>query len=244
MNWLELAKVLIVFTFLLYACRLDLKSRIVPNKIWKFMMIFAIPFTVLQVLQIYEFLVSERMLLTFIFLGTAFMLLLAYILYRMNFYGGADAKALMCLAVLFPIYPELGAFPIINNGFGIFAFSVLANSVIFAPLIMFALFFRNVVKEGFRGLLKNPLYYIAGYRISVDKIRFHNLFEFLDENGNLKRVRRAIEPNEELILRLKKHGLEKVWVTPAMPFIIFITFGYASAVIFGDILFLAITIIL
>ncbi|MDK2796356.1 MAG: archaeal preflagellin peptidase FlaK [Archaeoglobaceae archaeon] len=244
MNLLELAKVLIVLSFLLYACRLDLRSRIVPNRVWKFMLIFAIPFTAIQILQSYEFLVAERILLLFMFFGTVFMLLLAYILYRLNFYGGADAKALMCLAVLFPIYPDFGSFPIINSGFGVFAFSVLANSVIFAPLIMLVLLFRNLAKEGFRGFLKNPLYYITGYRIPVDKIRFHNLFEFLDDDGELKRVKRAIEPNEELISRLKKHGVEKVWVTPALPFIVFITLGYVSALIFGDILFLAITLIL
>ncbi|MCS7144078.1 MAG: prepilin peptidase [Archaeoglobaceae archaeon] len=241
MNWLELAKILIVFLFLIYACKLDLKSRLIPNRVWKFMLIVTIPITAFQV---YLVAILSKALLLFAFFGILFMILLSYLLYRMGTYGGADAKALMCLAVIFPFYPDLEFFPIVNEGFGVFSFSVLANSVIFAPALMFGLFFRNVIKEGFSGFFKTPLYYIAGYRIEVDKIRFHNLFEFIDEKGELKRVRRGVEANEELIKRLKKSKIEKVWVTPALPFIIFITFGYAVAFLFGDILFLAISLIL
>jgi len=241
MNLLELAKVFIVLFFLLYACRLDLKSRIVPNRVWKLMLAFAFPFTALQ---IYEVSISSRFLLPFAFFGSAFVVLLSYFLYRINAYGGADAKALMCLAVLFPFYPDLGSFPIVNTGFGIFAFSVLANSVIFAPLLMLALLLRNLLVEGFGGFTKTPLYYVAGYRIPVEKIRFHNLFEFLDERGRLRRVRRAVEPNEEIISRLKESGLKSVWVTPALPFIIFITLGYSVALLLGDVLFFLIGLVL
>jgi len=241
MNFLELAKVFIVFFFLLYACHLDLKSRIVPNRVWKLMLAFAFPFTALQ---IYEVSISSIILLPFAFFGSVFVFLLSYFLYRINAYGGADAKALMCLAVLFPFYPDLGLFPILNNGFGIFAFSVLANSVIFAPLLMLVLLFRNLLVEGFLGFFRTPLYYIAGYRIPVEKIRFHNLFEFLDERGRLRRVRRAVEPSEEIISRLKESGLKSIWVTPALPFIIFITFGYSVALFIGDVLFFLIGLVL
>ncbi|MEM4539927.1 MAG: A24 family peptidase C-terminal domain-containing protein [Archaeoglobaceae archaeon] len=241
MNWLEPTKIFIVLCFLLYACRLDLKARIVPNRVWKLMLVATIPITAYQ---IYEVAILNRTILFLALFGVIFIVLLAYLLYRMNAYGGADAKALMCLAVIFPLYPDFWGFPIINKGLGIFAFSVLSNSVIFAPIMMFGLLFRNLIMEGPRGFLKTPLYYIAGYRIPIEKIHFHNLFEFLDEKGNLKRVRRAVEPSEEMISRLKKYKIEKVWVTPALPFIIFITFGYAIAIVFGDILFFLLSMIL
>ncbi|MCX8172501.1 MAG: prepilin peptidase [Archaeoglobaceae archaeon] len=241
MSFLDFVKFSIVLCFLLYACHLDLKTRIIPNRVWKYMLITTIPITTLQ---IYEVSNADRRIFLFAIFGILFILMLSYLLYRMNVYGGADAKALLCLAVLFPFYPEVGDFPAINNGFGIFAFSVLANSVIFAPFLMFGLLFRNMLKEGIEGFFKNPLYYIAGYRIPIEKIGFHNLFEFIDEKGELKRVRKAIEPNEELISRLKKAKIQKVWVTPALPFIIFITFGYVVAFLFGDVLFLLITLFL
>ncbi|MCS7131096.1 MAG: prepilin peptidase, partial [Archaeoglobaceae archaeon] len=75
MNWLELAKILIVFSFLLYACKLDLKSRLIPNRVWKFMLIATIPITAFQVYLVAN--ISNALLL-FASFGMIFMILLAY----------------------------------------------------------------------------------------------------------------------------------------------------------------------
>lgn len=234
MNWLELVKISSVFFFLLYACILDIRSRIVPNRVWKFMLLVNFPITAFQISQI----IGERFfLLLFAVMGIIFVIIFSYFLYFLNLYGGADAKALMCLSVIFPFYPEIEFFPILNNGFGVFAFSVLTNSVIIAPFLVIGIFVRNIFKEGFKGFFKTPLYYLAGYRVSVEKIRFHNLFEFVDERGILRRVKKAVEPNEEIIARLRSAGVYKVWCTPALPFLIFITFGYLSAIFLGDLIF-------
>ncbi|MEM2801421.1 MAG: A24 family peptidase C-terminal domain-containing protein [Archaeoglobaceae archaeon] len=241
MNLLELIKVLLVLFFLLYACVLDIRSRIVPNRVWKFMLLVNLPITAFQILQT----AVERPLSLFIaILGIAFVVVLSYLLYSLSLYGGADAKALMCIGIIFPLYPEIGFFPILNHGFGIFAFSVLANSVILAPFLVIGIFVRNLFKEGFKGFLRTPLYYLAGYRVPVEKIRFHNLFEFIDEKGVLRRVKKAVEPSEEMITRLRSAGLCRVWCTPALPFLIFITFGYLSAIFLGDLIFAFISALL
>lgn len=228
---LEAVKIVFVFSFLIYACFLDVKSRRVPNRVWKAMLIVAFPIAAYEIYLALE----NPVLLTFAILGTTFMLFFSYLLYAINAYGGADAKALMVLALIFPFYPKIGDFPLLNQGLGIFAFSVLSNSVAFAPFIMLFLLFRNLFREGLRGFLKNPLFYIAGYRIPVEKIRFHNLFEFV-ENGELRRVRKAVECDEEKLQNLKSSGVERVWVTPALPFMVFITIGFSIAVLFGDLL--------
>lgn len=230
---LQVIKIALVSIFLIYACFLDIKSRVVPNRVWKAMLIAVSP---LLAYEIYWTLLDNPFSLIPAGIGVSFMILLAYVIYAINAYGGADAKALMSLALLFPFYPKINSFPVFNDGFGVFAFSVLANSVIFAPLMMVFLLIRNIVREGFHGFLKNPLFYIAGYRIPVDKIKFHNLFEFLDENGKLKRVKKAVECDEKKIQLLKKAGINEVWVTPALPFMIFITLGFFIAIIFGDII--------
>jgi len=232
MNYTEIAeilKILLVSIFLLYACYLDIKTRTVPNKVWKAMLISIFPLLAYQVYQSLNYPIS---LISYA-IGATFMILLSYLFYAMNAWGGADAKALMCLSIAFPFYPELSPF-LLNRGIGVFSFSVLANSVIFAPFIVVAILFRNLVTEGFKGFFRHPIYYVAGYRIPVEKIGFHNLFEFVDENGKLRRVRRAVESDRGKILRLKKAGIEKVWVTPALPFIVFITFGFFVAIFFGD----------
>ncbi|MEM1957949.1 MAG: A24 family peptidase C-terminal domain-containing protein [Archaeoglobaceae archaeon] len=229
---LEAVKIAFVSIFLIYACFLDFKSRIVPNRVWKAMLIAVAPMVGYEV---YYAFVENSISLISAMLGATFMIVFAYMIYAINAYGGADAKALMSLALIFPFYPKIGDFPLLNQGFGIFAFSVLANSVIFAPFMMVFLLVRNLLKEGFEGLLKNPLFYMAGYRIQVEKIRFHNLFEFVDEKGELKKVKRAVECDEEKLRRLKSCGIEKVWVTPALPFMIFITIGFFIAILLGDV---------
>jgi len=54
------------------------------------------------------------------------------------------------------------------------------------------------------------------------------------------RRRRGVEPDRKMLIKLadaKKKGIiEKVWVTPQIPFIVFITVGYVIAFILGDIL--------
>ncbi len=237
---LDLVKFLVVLGFLMYACKLDLESRMVPNRVWKYMLLASLPITTCQ-LATSNYLMIQYTLAGFFVL---MVIALSYALYLIGAYGGADAKAIMCLAVIFPFYPTSNGFPLLNQGFS-FAFSTLANSVIAAPFLLIFMFLYNLMREGWGELKGNVLYYFTGYRAEVkDLPKFHNLLEYMDENGKLKRVRRAVEPDERTLERLKKSGVEKVWVTPALPFLIFITAGYIVAFIFGDLLYLLISTIL
>jgi len=229
-------KVLIAFLFLTYTCKLDLKERRVPNRIWKYMLSIFIP------LDIVEFLVLNYNLNLVLFSILQFLLIfgLAYFLYYIGAYGGADAKALMSLAVAFPIYPKILVFPILNSGFGVFSFSVLSNSVISAPLLLIYMFLRNLANEGFKNIKKDFFYYFIGVRVDVKNIpKFYNLLEYFEGN-EFKRVKRGVEPDLKMISKLKreaeKGNIDKVWATPALPFLIFITIGFLISVFLGDLL--------
>jgi len=238
MSAIDLLKFILVLGFLLYACKLDVESRIVPNRVWKYMLIITLPIVIFQIVteplpQLFYMLAGIQVLMV---------ISLAYLLYYIGAYGGADAKALMCLSVIFPFYPTFNGFPILNFGFGSFAFSTLANSVIAAPALLVGMFIRNLVVEGVRDLKGNLLYYLTGYKAKVDSLpKFHNLLEYVDEDGKLRRVKRAVELNEELVERLRRKKIETVWVTPALPFLIFITAGYVAAFFLGDLLYLFIS---
>jgi len=226
-----LVKVTIAALFLIYACKLDLKERRVPNRLWKYMLAVFIP------IDVVEYLVF-RYDLTFALIQFAVMFAFSYFLYVIGAYGGADAKAFIVLAIAFPVYPEIWTFPLINKGFGVFAFSTLSNSVIFSPAILLYMFVRNVVREG----LSVQFYYFIGYRVDVANVpQFHNLLEYIDENGKLVRLKRGVEPDDEMLQRLKKAKergeIEKVWVTPGLPFLVFITIGFFVSVVLGDVLF-------
>jgi preflagellin peptidase FlaK len=229
------SKVIVAFIFLIQACRLDLNTRRVPNRLWKQMVIIFVPLNAVEFLMLgYKF---NHILFSLIQFGVVFSL--AHLLYYIGAYGGADAKAFMVLSLAFPIYPKILIFPLLNWGFGILAFSTLSNSVIFAPIVLLYMFARNLMKEGLKNIHGNLLYYFTGYRVSTASIPpFHNLLEFIDEEGKLIRVKRGREPDEKLLQRLKKaREIEKVWVTPSLPFLLFITIGFFISVVVGDLLF-------
>lgn len=229
-------KFLTGLAFLVQASRMDLRSRIVPNRAWKIMLMALIPLTLLELL-----LVGHSTLELYLALFQAvFVISLAYLFYRVGFYGGADAKALMVLAVTFPFYPEVHPFPVLMKGFS-FAFSTLANAVIFAPL--FALYFllHNLLKEGPGGIRRFWFYYFIGRRVPANRIPdHHSLLEYVDEAGRLVRVRRGVEPDDRMLMRLEKAAregrIDRIWVTPQIPFIVFLTIGYVMAFTFGDVL--------
>jgi preflagellin peptidase FlaK len=226
-----LFKVIAATPFLLYACKVDLKERRVPNLLWKYMIVIFVPLIGIEFFM-FKFNVITSLVSFFI------VFVLSCALYYGGMYGGADAKALIVLAVVFPVYPKILFFPLINQGFGIFAFSVLSNSVIFSPIVILYVFLRNL-KDGLKD--GNPIYYITGYRVDAGNVpRFHNLLEYFD-GKKIVRLMRGIEPNEKMLSDLKKAKksgkVDKIWVTFQLPFLCFITLGFFISLLIGDILF-------
>ncbi len=235
-NEFFLMKFVIALIFLLFASKMDLKMRIVPNRVWKYMVMIFIPLDFFEVI-IFNHSIFQLILAMF---QISIVSGIAYLLYYIGAYGGADAKAIISLSIAFPFYPQFWIFPFFK-GFSL-AFASLSNSVIIAPFMALYFFARNVAKEGIAGFKNNILYYFTALRVDAENIpRFHNLLEYIDENGRLKRVKKGVEPNKEMLKRIqkaKKEGkIDKIWITPALPFIVFITIGYVLSVFVGDILF-------
>ncbi len=228
---LHVVKVLVAFAFLLEASRRDIRERLVSNKLWVYMILIFAPLNVLEY-------VIRPFSLAFAILQFIFVSAFSYAVYWLGLYGGADAKALMSLSFAFPVYPFFYSFPLLGRGLNIFAFSTLANSVIVAPALVILIFVKNVLSRD----LEFP-YCLIGYKKKLEEVKFHNLLERV-ENGKIHRGLRGIEANEEEIKKLKKAGLKEVWVTPALPFICFITAGFIVAVFVGDIMFYLIRMVL
>jgi len=72
---------------------------------------------------------------------------IAYLFWWIGGFGGADAKALLVLAVLFPTFPEyaLGSMtlPLEPTRIGAFSFTILTNAVLVAVALPVALAIRN-----------------------------------------------------------------------------------------------------
>jgi preflagellin peptidase FlaK len=177
-----------------------------------------------------------------------------YLFGRMHLFGGADAWALIFISFCvptFPFTPLLGDTPL-----GFLAFSALINALLLnlvAPLGIFAI---NIV----RGNRAPLMYMFFGFPVKGDTIQQEWGFvmeEFEEKKGtvnrkfigfwdSIKRMYKGVgrvytkdlrEHPEEFTAELaiyKKAGT--VWISYAVPFIIPITAGLITAIVFGDFL--------
>jgi preflagellin peptidase FlaK len=165
------------------------------------------------------------------------MMLVVVVLYILDVIrGGADAKALIALSIMFPFYPNLGPFPLIGADnwqvevFFPFSFVILVNAAIvvaFMPLVFLA---RNLVAREF----KSPQGFL-GYKLDVATARSRHvwLMERIEDGKHRTYTRpmRDEDLSKEINL-LAEAGHERVWVTPKVPFIIpmFISLIFTSLV--------------
>ena len=226
----DIFRVLLCSPFLLYSCYTDLKERRVPNRVWLSMAVLG---ALLDVEYLFKFGLS---FVKFFLIQFIFIFIFSYLLYRIGAYGGADAKALMALAIFFPLYPAINGFPILNEKSGIFTFTVFSNSVILTGVLPVAFFIYNISRSARSGLKSIPRSFV-GYQVALEKIPFHaKLMEYPDD-GKLKKSLRGVKPEPGMIRELKRMGIDRIWVTPGIPFLIPITAGFYTAIVIGDILF-------
>jgi preflagellin peptidase FlaK len=171
-----------------------------------------------------------------------FFMVLYFILYQVPIagtriiHGGADAKCLMALAALFPWYVmdfgfQVGPFYGLLEDFSQLGvvfnihLSVLFNGAVLATLMLvLVLPVLNIIRGDFRF----PRMFTA-YRVSSDSIVGKHIWVILEHKKKKK-----VEPTEKVQNRLKEMGVEKVWVTPKIPFILFLFLGYAIQMIVGN----------
>lgn len=177
---------------------------------------------------------------------------------KMHLFGGADAWALILLAFCVPVFPITPLLYMPPLGF--LPFSVLINALILNLLAPVALFIINIVKGN-----RAPLMYLfSGFPVRGDRIQesWGFVMEDFEENkGTISRkfigfsdsLRRMVigvgrvytkdlrehpEDYTHELAMYKKAGT--VWISYAVPFIVPITAGLVTAIVFGDLL-LAIT---
>ncbi|WP_406655602.1 A24 family peptidase C-terminal domain-containing protein [Methanolobus sp. ZRKC2] len=243
---MEILKVLACMPFLLYACYSDIKTRRVVNEVWVVMFGVGYVFILYDLMRLgLPYLV--RNVLTFIFI-----FIFVYILFQLGAFGGADAKVLMVISLIVPTFPAIMIYgtqlPI--NGvppLGLFAFSVFGNSVILTIVVPIGLFLYNLLRNPLKENLKRPFYMLIGYRSPVSKlekghIRMIDSYSETEDGISFGFTRTGTELTSNVIAELKGYLRDgrmndSVWVTPGLPFMIPITAGFITAVVFGDLIF-------
>jgi len=179
---------------------------------------------------------------------------LALGIYYAGLYGGADAKALIAIAVTLPLPPY---FHIDPSPF--YALTVFGNAVILSLVLIPACAIWNSVwwikrkrkrkrererERGglFEGLkatgLQKTAAFFTGVKVKSETAKsVHlNLLEKTSENGvhYIKLFTRVTEDEEPKVIDKES---KYVWATPAIPMIVFFLFGFLLSFAAGDIIF-------
>jgi preflagellin peptidase FlaK len=180
-----------------------------------------------------------------------------YIFGQMHLFGGADAWALIFIAFCIPTFPII---PLLGNpplGGYFLSFSVLINALILNLVAPVGIFIINIVKKN-----RAPLQYMFfGFPVKGEKIQEAWGFvmeDFAEGNGKVERkfigfwdsLRRMRSDEDRVYTKdLREHPEDfekelgiykkagKVWISYAVPFILPITAGLITTIIFGDFLF-------
>ena len=260
------AKIALSLTFLLYASWSDYKTREVSNRVW------AIYAPVALALSLTELLFYEPSKLPLFGLSFGVTAAFAIILFYSGGFGGADSKALMCIALALPfstetIFPPIfGVTPLSVN---LFPLTIFSNSVLFAAASGIYMILRNLIqrvtsgKKLFEGTLatesigKKILVMVTGYKVPLSKLKetWHVYpMEDVDDDGENPHKRKLVvvpkdEGRNEIVERLsnavdtgKISG--NVWATPGLPMLIFVTIGLIVALIFGDLVWILVSFVL
>lgn len=227
--YLDITRFIIGFSILAYASYIDLKTRRAPNILWLIMG------GVGGILLVIHFLVNGfgNQIVYLIFIPI--MIGLMYLFFQLRLiFGGADAKAIMALAILTPVFPfmNIATYPIFTSMMP-FSWVIFSNSILLFLFIPISLCFFNITKK----TIQFPHCFI-GYKTSIEKARHTFVWpleRIIDGKLRFSYVPHAFDASSQLEV-FEKKGFNTIWVTPKIPFMIPLLAGFITAFIFGDLL--------
>ena len=252
---------------LLYASWSDYKTREVTNRVW------AIYAPIAITLSLTNLVLFAQPQLPLYALSFGITTVLALLLFYTGSFGGADSKALICIALSLPFAPLTILTPILPNAISptsqiIFPITIFSNAVLFAAFSGIYMIIRNVIwhkktKTKFfpgslasEGISKKLMVMVTGYKMNISRVKEKwHLFP-LEDVDDLK-----TDLNRKLVIIPKDEGREKiverlsnaaeagkidsyVWTTPGLPMLIFVLLGLIAALTLGDFVWLLIRFII
>ena len=224
--------------FLAYALVCDVKKREVPDRVW----LISVPaFLILDCAAVSLGSLDTTSLLSSLGISLA----LGFSLCFLGFYGGADAKALLLIAVATPSYPPGGSFYAIN-ALPLPILLVFTCSTLFSascPLTVLALnlfdFLRGerLLQSIESSRFKRLVLYIVARKVKLEKIKgslkYFPAEKVVVEDGEVKRKPlyfvHAEADFDELVEKLEEHGelyKEGVLASPTIPMVAFLAAGF------------------
>lgn len=221
-------RIAISLILLIYTSFLDIKRREVEDKPWIFFSIIGIMFFV------YEFVSTGIILdwyLALISIGITAPI--AFVLYYLGFYGGADAKALVTLSFIIPVFrPVLYLHPltpliVLTNAMVL----VLALPIFFLVRNLYSIIIGDNIFSKFEDepVWKKIVVSFIGYRLK--NVKEDDFYLSLEKTvkGKKKFDLSLLKDDEEFL-----QGKD-IWGTPGIPLLLFLTGGFITMLLFGDI---------
>ncbi len=257
---LQMLAIVVTLFFFGLGSLLDFRSREVDDKVWLAYGPIGLLLTIGTL-----FVDPSRIFLTALSAGIAFALAIG--LFYFGLFGGADAKAIICLGLTIPLVPS--SFPgLLGYAHPFFPVVVLVTGFLCSVLAAVWLGLDNVFKYSrfgstmFQGLehesrWRKGLAMISGYRTEIARLRsvfyLYPMEEIVQAPDGARRSFKlfvdAESDREKMILdfsnafaQLNLQG--QVWVTPGLPMLVFITVGLVVTLVFGDVLFAGIFFLL
>ncbi|HDJ26520.1 MAG TPA: hypothetical protein ENF34_04325 [Candidatus Bathyarchaeota archaeon] len=247
LSWL--LRACICSTALVIASALDIKCREIPDELW----LAAGPIT--GALTLF-WLLERPNLAPMAVLSISLAALIAALIYYSGLTGGADAKALVFIAISMPLTQEEFLSTILAEH-PFLPMASFSNALVLSVLLSMGILARNLawrLRTGepfFEGLegsaLTKALVLISGYKVrKEDFLRSSFLFPLEAPSGSGgRRLTLVVRLDEEREREVRGwlaefQGPEYVWVSPGLPFVVFLTGGFILALVHGDVLFHAI----
>ena len=214
-------RIILALGMLGYASFTDVTKREISDYVW---IIFG---ALAAILLIFEPMLSDALLNIGISLIVAPVVL---IIWRIGLFGGADAFGIIVLAALAPQ---------ITLAEGVITpFTILTNTVLISITPLFFNFFRNLIElvkknnifEGFdEPTGKRIMAMFLGYRARNPKYGF-SIEKKVGKHKKLNLVLHHAEYAEFC-------STPNTWITPGVPYMLFITVGFIIQLLYGDIIF-------
>ncbi len=237
-------RIAISLILLLYVSFLDIKSREVEDKIWKFFILIGLLFfgyeiistgialdwqldPIIMIVKTLDWqLVPISIVVTFV---------IAYILNYLGFYGGADAMALITLSFILPVFNS----PLYLHPLA--PLIVLTNAMVLVMALPVYYFIRNsysLIKGDkiFSKFEDEPIWKkivvsFIGYRLK--NVKEDDFYLPLEKSvGGKKKFDISLLKDDEDFKFLQG---KDIWGTPGIPLLLFLAGGFIAMLLFGDI---------
>jgi len=225
---LDILRFIIGVIILSYASYTDIKTRTASGLLWIIMSLIG---AILILIQYFTIGFENIIILIFIPIMIGFV----YLLFQMRLlFGGADAKAIMALAILLPLQPKIYQIPIWGQSFMPASWTVFVNSLIIFLFIPIFLLIYNLTQRN----IKLP-HALLGYKMKLQKAKEKFVWPLEKiQDGKTKLIIRPKEfDTQEEYNEFEKQGITEIWVTPKIPFMIPLLLGFICTYFFGDILY-------